>query len=90
MPGCNCPPTEESRSEPAADEGADDSEEDRDDTTRRVPPWHQKLGQTPGDEPEKNPVKPERQTLYLREASCVLRNARSTAPRGHAINPEQN
>jgi hypothetical protein len=27
------PPPEESRSEPAANEGADDSEEDRDDTT---------------------------------------------------------
>src|SRR6266849_7072291 len=88
--GSDSSPAEESRSQPAANERADDSEDDGDDATRRVPPWHQKLGQTPGDEPEKNPIKPERQTLYLREASCVLRNARSTtAPRGHAIDPEQ-
>ena len=69
MSSGNRAPSEKSRSQPAADEGADDAEEDGDDTTRRVPPWHQKLGQTPGDQPEENPVKPERQTLYLPEAS---------------------
>ena len=52
---------EEASAEPAADESADDAEENRDDTTGRVPPWYQKLGQRPGDETKKNPVEPERQ-----------------------------
>src|SRR6478672_7709024 len=58
-------PAEESRTEPATDEGADDAEEDGDDTSGRVPPWHQKLRQCPGHEAEQNPIEPERQTLPL-------------------------
>ena len=61
LAGRNRSPTEEARAEPAADEGADDAEENGDDTTGRVPPWYQKLGQRPGDETKQNPVQPERQ-----------------------------
>jgi len=83
-------PSEESGSEPATDEGADDSEKYGDDATRRVPPWHQKFRQGPGNEAKDDPIEPERQTLYLREASGALRNARSaTASRRHPVDPEQ-
>jgi hypothetical protein len=89
LPGGDPSPSEESRAKPATDEGADDSEEYGDYATRRVPPWHQKLRQCPGDESEKNPVEPERQTLTLREAG-VLRNARRTAAFGrHPIDPQE-
>src|SRR6185436_2354149 len=50
LSSCDGAPAEEARPQPAADERADDSEKNRDDTTRRVPPWHQKLGQCSGDE----------------------------------------
>ena len=40
-------PPEKSRSQPPADERSNDPQRDRDDTARRVPPWHQKFGQTP-------------------------------------------
>src|SRR5207244_6170364 len=84
-------PAKESSTEPATDESADYAEEDRDDAARRVPPWHQKLCQGPGNEAEQYPVKPERQTLVLREVTGALGNARScAAPRRHAINPEKN
>lgn len=83
-------PPEKSRPQPAADERAHDPEEDRDDTTRRVPPWHQKLGQTPRHQAEEDPVKPERQTLYLRNAEAALRErGRPTAARSHPIDPEK-
>jgi hypothetical protein len=90
LASCNVTPSEEARSQPTADECADDAKEDGDDAAGRVPPWHQKLRQRPGYETEKNPVKPERQTLFLPGAKAVLRNARSGAAvlRRHAVNPE--
>ena len=90
LPGGDLSPSEESRAKPATDEGADDAEKYGDYAAGRVPPWHQKLRQCPGDESEKNPVKPERQTLPLREASAELRNARSAAASGrHPIDPQE-
>jgi hypothetical protein len=90
MPRRDCAPSEESGSKPAADECPDDAEEDRDDAAGRVPPWDQELRQCPGYEPEKYPVQPERQTLYLRETISALRNPRCcSATRGHPVNPEQ-
>jgi hypothetical protein len=90
LAGGDLSPPEESRAQPATDEGADDAEQDGDYATGRVPPWYQKLRQCPGDESEKNPVKPERQTQSLREAGVVLRNPRSAATPGrHPIDPQE-
>ena len=83
-------PSEESRAQPATRESADDAKQDGDYATGRVPPWYQKLRQCPGDESEKNPVKPERQTLALLETGGVLRNARSAAAFcRHPIDPQE-
>ena len=61
LPGGYRSKPEEASAEPAANECPDDAEENGDDTTGRVPPWYQKLGQRPGDETKQNPVQPERQ-----------------------------
>ena len=50
----------ELRSNKSAEERAYDAEENRDDATRGVPPWHQKLGQRSRNKTKKNPVEPER------------------------------
>src|SRR5207244_13175262 len=83
---------EEPGAEPAAYERADDAEDDSDDATRRVPPWHQKFRQRPGDEAEEDPIKPERQTLlpaFLRR--CESGNARRscTTSRRHPVDPKK-
>src|SRR3954447_11050097 len=83
-------PSKETGSQPATDEGADDAEEDGDDTTGRVPPWHEEIRQCPGDKAEQNPIEPERQTLPLLAVFTALRNARRAIPGRHPVDPEEN
>jgi hypothetical protein len=86
---CYVSPAKESRAQPATDEGADDPEDNRDDATRGVPPWHQKLRQAPGDEAEENPIEPERQTLFLPEAGALRYAWCAAASRRHPVDPEE-
>src|SRR5689334_2157382 len=87
----NRSPAQEAGAEPTSNESADDAEEDGNDATGRVPPWHQKLCQRAGDEAEQYPVEPERQTLVLLLSERCLGHAGGRASPGcHPINPEEN
>ena len=50
----------EARAQKAADDGSHDPKNDRDYTTRGIPPWHKELGQCSRYQTQKNPVEPER------------------------------
>jgi hypothetical protein len=88
-PGIDCAPAKAS-SNKSAEERADDPEDNGDNTSRRIPPRHQKLGQCSGDETQENPVKPERHQRPFGMCGLLpaLWNAGATSCR-HSINPKQ-
>lgn len=81
-PLVDAPPAEKG-AEPAAEKGAANAEDDRDDAARGIAPGDEELRERSGDETEKNPVEPERHgAAGMKDVrKCEKRNAGDRAAR---------